>query len=173
MCWAALFCCSTQVFGAATTQPTTGKADFLQQSASAGLAIVQLTMIASSKADAPETRNFANDVLERQANLNTKIKAAAQNEGLPPPGMQTAAQQQQLDDVSHQYGRLLDRAFLKQLIALQTQLLNVARTEQQHGKFGSLAAQIISVADLDIAQARGVADQIGVKLTDESTGSPP
>lgn len=118
-------------------EPPTGalaEHEFIQKAATGGKAEVELAKIAAEKAQHPEVRQFAEQMIQDHTRANENLKKVAQKEGAQVPQELDPEHKQTLERLQKLSGEEFDRAYMEQQVKEHEKTVQMFEQQVKGGK---------------------------------------
>jgi putative membrane protein len=150
--------------GTAGTPGTASVPDdqFANKAAQAGLAEVELGGLASQKAESPDVKQFAQQMVTDHTQANQQLKQAAP--GMNVPDTLDAEHQSLKDKLSGLSGKEFDREYMRAQVKDHQEAISLFRSESDsgQGQLKSFAATMLPKIEDHARMARDIASKLGV-----------
>jgi putative membrane protein len=113
-----------------------GSADrqFIMEAAHGGLAEVELGRMASTKAQSPQVKQFAQKMIDDHGKANQELKTLAQNKSVTIPTELDAKHKATKDRLEKLSGAEFDRAYMQEMVADHQKTVSDFRKQSQSGQ---------------------------------------
>jgi putative membrane protein len=137
---------------------------FVQRSAQAGLAEIELAKLASRKAQHEDVKKFALQMADDHNHVRTDLRRLALQKYIPWPSFLSWEYRALRDRLSRLNGANFDRAYVQAIVDGHRTLANELRAESQAGKDPEVrawAAKILPSIEAHLRHAEGIQRSVG------------
>jgi putative membrane protein len=154
---------------AAAQQPNSLALDslFIHKAGSAGLLQVKLGKLAEKKGSSPAVVEFGKRMVTHYSKANEELKAAAKQAAFPAPAL-VRQDQQTFDRFNRMSRSSFDKAYMAEVVELQSEEMRLFRQQAAGGRVQSLrqlASRTLPGIEQRLSLARQTAGSVGADVT--------
>jgi len=116
-----------------STSGTTSPSGFMMEAAKGGMAEVELSRLALTKAQNAEVKQFAQRMVQDHTNANTELKQLAGKKNVALPTELDAAHKSMADRISKLSGAEFDKEYVNAMVQDHEKDVNLFRTQSESG----------------------------------------
>jgi len=116
-----------------STSSMTAPNDFMTEAAKGGMAEVELSRLAQTKAQDKEVKDFAQKMVQDHSNANTELKALAGKKNFTLPAALDAKHEATKDQLSKLSGAEFDKAYVNAMVEDHEKAVNLFKTQSESG----------------------------------------